>query len=120
MAVLKADGYGHGATPLARVASVLGHRLWGFGVSSVEEGLALRESGRTEKILILGSLYPFESYDVVLKNKLIPTVASRVSAQALSLRAPTRDVQPPVMSKSIRVWDGLECPPSRPARFWFP
>jgi alanine racemase len=87
MAVLKADAYGHGATPLACVTSVLGQRLWGFGVSSVEEGLALRESGRTENILILGSLFPFESYDVVLKNKLIPTVASRVSAQALSLRA---------------------------------
>jgi alanine racemase len=90
MAVLKADGYGHGATPLAQAARVLGTRLWGFGVSSVEEGLALRDGGCKENILILGSLYPFESFDVVLKNDLIPTVASRASALALASRAVQR------------------------------
>lgn len=84
MAVLKADGYGHGATPLARAASVLGNRLWGFGVSSAEEGISLRAAGLTEKILVLGSLFPFESYAAVLDHHLIPTVASRSSAQALA------------------------------------
>lgn len=90
MAVLKADGYGHGAEPLAKAAGVLGERLWGFGVSSVEEGVALRDAGLKEKILILGSLYPFESFDTVLDRHLIPTVASRVSAEALSQRAERR------------------------------
>lgn len=90
MAVLKADGYGHGATPLAKAASVLGNRLWGFGVSSVEEGIALREAGLQQKILILGSLFPFESFDTVLDHHLIPTVASRTSAHALAQRAQRR------------------------------
>lgn len=92
MAVLKADAYGHGAAPLAAAARTagLGGRLWGFGVSSVEEGVALRDAGVRESILILGSLYPFDSYDVVLDRALIPTVASRGSAQALAQRAEKR------------------------------
>ncbi|MBK8576562.1 MAG: alanine racemase [Elusimicrobia bacterium] len=90
MAVLKADGYGHGASPLAKAASVLGNRLWGFGVSSVEEGVALREAGLKEKILVLGSLFPFDSFDTVLDHHLIPTVASRASASALVQRAQRR------------------------------
>jgi alanine racemase len=90
MAVLKADAYGHGAAPLAKAARVLGDRLWGFGVSSVEEGIALRHAGQKEKILILGSVYPFESFDTVLDHRLIPTVASRASADALAQRAQQR------------------------------
>lgn len=90
MAVLKADGYGHGATPLAKAASILGSRLWGFGVSSVEEGISLRHAGLKQKILILGSLYPFDSFDAVLDHRLIPTVASRSSAEALAQRAKKR------------------------------
>ncbi|HNG44921.1 MAG TPA: alanine racemase [Elusimicrobiota bacterium] len=89
MAVLKADGYGHGALPLARAAARLGKkvRLWGFGVSSVEEGLALRAGGLRERILVLGSLYPFESLDVALAGRLTPTIGSRGAAQALASRA---------------------------------
>jgi alanine racemase len=43
-----------------------------------------------EPILILGSLYPFDSHDVVLEHNLIPTVASRSSAHALAQRAHRR------------------------------
>ncbi len=90
MPVLKADGYGHGAALLARSVSAVGTRLWGYGVSSVEEGVALRDAGVTQKILILGSLFPFDSFDTVLEKNLIPTVASRSSAQALAQRAQRR------------------------------
>jgi alanine racemase len=90
MPVLKADGYGHGAALLARAVAGERNRLWGFGVSSVEEGVALRDAGITQKILILGSLFPFDSFDTVLEKNLIPTVASRSSAQALAQRAQRR------------------------------
>src|SRR4051812_15605265 len=78
LAVLKADGYGHGARELARVASETADvPLWGFGVSSVEEGISLREAGFKQPILILGSLYPFENFESALKYDLTPTLASR-------------------------------------------
>ena len=84
VAVLKADAYGHGAVPLARAANVLQSRLWGFGVSSVEEGLELRQAGVTNRVLILGSVYPFENFGPVLDAGLTPTVASQASALALA------------------------------------
>ncbi|MBK9070388.1 MAG: alanine racemase [Myxococcales bacterium] len=52
-AVIKADGYGHGAV---QVASVLdGHpAVCGFAVSLVEEGVALRDAGVVAPVLVLG------------------------------------------------------------------
>jgi len=85
LVVLKADGYGHGALALAKASAGLsGLPFWGFGVSSVEEGVALREAGFSQRVLILGSLYPFEAFEVAVKHDLTPTVASRLSAQALA------------------------------------
>ncbi|MGI8666944.1 MAG: alanine racemase [Jatrophihabitans sp.] len=49
MAVVKADGYGHGLVPSAR-AAVAGGASW-LGVAMLEEALALRQAGITERIL---------------------------------------------------------------------
>ena len=49
MAVVKADGFGHGAVPVARTALANG-ASW-LGVSFVEEALALREAGLDAPIL---------------------------------------------------------------------
>ncbi|MDV6013079.1 alanine racemase [Haloechinothrix sp. LS1_15] len=49
MAVVKADGYGHGAVPVAR-AALRGGANW-LGACSVAEALALRESGITAPVL---------------------------------------------------------------------
>lgn len=88
--VLKADGYGHGAVPLAQASLRSGARLWGFGVSSVEEGVALRDGGVKEPVLILGSLFPFESFEAALDYGLTPAVASPAAAQALGRLAARR------------------------------
>ncbi|MBX5467334.1 MAG: alanine racemase [Firmicutes bacterium] len=55
MAVVKADGYGHGAVPVARAALEAG-ATW-LGVALAEEGAALREAGITAPILVLGQSY---------------------------------------------------------------
>ncbi|OBI52801.1 alanine racemase [Mycobacterium kyorinense] len=49
MAVVKADGYGHGATPVARAA--LGAGATELGVATIEEALALRADGITAPVL---------------------------------------------------------------------
>ncbi|MHC5269157.1 alanine racemase [Enterococcus sp. LJL98] len=51
-AVVKANGYGHGAVPVAKAAVAGG--VTGFCVATLDEGIALRQSGITEEILILG------------------------------------------------------------------
>lgn len=56
MAVVKADGYGHGALPSAR-AALRGGATW-LGVARVEEALELREGDIFAPILILGWIPP--------------------------------------------------------------
>ena len=56
-AVVKADAYGHGAIPVSRALAAEGAR-W-LAVSSVEEGVALREAGLGTRILVMADCLPF-------------------------------------------------------------
>lgn len=56
MAVVKADGYGHGMIPVAR-ACVQAGATW-LGTATLEEALTLRENGLTVPILIFGVTCP--------------------------------------------------------------
>ena len=56
LAVVKADAYGHGAVPVARVLQEEGAD-W-FGVASLEEGEELRQGGITRPVLIFGYTPP--------------------------------------------------------------
>src|SRR5438105_3419486 len=49
MAVVKADGYGHGLVPSAR-AALAGGASW-LGVAMLDEALALRQAGITSRVL---------------------------------------------------------------------
>ena len=49
MTVVKADGYGHGMIPVARAARQ-GGAVW-LGAATMEEALALRDSGDTGRVL---------------------------------------------------------------------
>ena len=51
MAVVKADGYGHGMIPAAR-AALAGGASW-LGVADIAEALALRRAGITAPVLCL-------------------------------------------------------------------
>jgi alanine racemase len=90
MFVVKANAYGHDAVLCAQAAEKARAADW-LGVSSVEEGMALREAGVKLPVLILGSLYPFESALAAAAHDLTPVVASlegarRVAEAALRLR----------------------------------
>ncbi|WP_026702722.1 alanine racemase [Salibacterium aidingense] len=56
MAVVKADGYGHGAVETARAALDAGAGF--LGVALLEEALELREAGIEEPVLVLGRINP--------------------------------------------------------------
>ncbi len=81
--VVKANAYGHDAALCARAAENARAADW-LGVSSVEEGVALRDAGSSLPILILGSLYPFESVLAAVAHNLTPVVASLEAAKRLA------------------------------------
>lgn len=70
-AVVKADAYGHGAVPCARSLEAEG-ATW-FGVSSVDEGIALRQGGIRGRILLLSGFWRGDEEDIIL-NDLTPAV----------------------------------------------
>lgn len=57
-AVVKADGYGHGAAAVAR-AALAGGATW-LGVATAQEAAELRTAGFDEPVLIMGALSPEE------------------------------------------------------------
>jgi alanine racemase len=73
MAVVKANGYGHGDVDVARAAIEAG-ATW-VGVALVEEGLRLRGAGIEAPILVLSEL-PAGSEAVALAHRLTPTLYS--------------------------------------------
>ncbi len=83
--VLKADGYGHGALPLAREA-VKDPRVWGIAVATVEEAEELRQGGIPKPLLILGYTYE-ENYEQIAREEFRPAVFKLSMAQKLSQAA---------------------------------
>ena len=58
MAVVKADGYGHG---IEEVSKALVGEVEAFGVATLEEALAVREAvGQGPAVMVLGALLPDE------------------------------------------------------------
>jgi alanine racemase len=85
-AVVKADGYGHGAVDVARAAMAAGAE--GLCVALVAEGLALRRAGIDAPILIL-SEQPPETVGHIVEHRLTPTVYTRQFLDALVAEGPT-------------------------------
>ena len=70
-AVVKADGYGHGAVECARALESEGAE-W-LGVTDAAEGLALRGAGTKARILLLTGIWKGEEDGIVAQN-LTPTI----------------------------------------------
>lgn len=84
LGVVKADAYGHGAVEVARVLEAEGAR-W-LAVSSVEEGVALREGGIQARILVMGGFLPQEC-EALLEYRLTPAVHSLEALRDLECAA---------------------------------
>ncbi len=74
MAVVKADGYGHGAEAVAKAALRGGAN--DLGVATLQEGIQLRQVGVDCPILVLGNLIDSEDLRACLHWKLMPTLSS--------------------------------------------
>ena len=73
MAVVKADGYGHGAETVAKAALQGGASH--LGVATLQEGIELREAGLICPILILGNLTQVEELGACFHWDLMPTIS---------------------------------------------
>lgn len=92
MAVVKADGYGHGAVEAAQAALRSGaDRL---GVATLDEGVALRAAGISAPVHLL-SEPPHSAAASVLEAELVPALYSRAFAVALSRAAALAQARAP-------------------------
>ncbi|MBR2406468.1 MAG: alanine racemase [Clostridia bacterium] len=96
MAIVKADGYGHGAVPTAK-ALVEAGADW-LAVSNLCEAAELREAGLTQAILILGYTPPEEAAELA-RLHITQTVSDAAYAEALEAEAAHAGVVLPVHIK---------------------
>lgn len=80
LAVIKADGYGHGATVLGEF---LKNQVDYYGVATIEEAKELRDNGIELPILILGYTSPSQYIELV-KNDITQTIYSLEMAKEIS------------------------------------
>lgn len=89
-AVIKADGYGHGAVQVAQ--ALLEEGATHFAVSNLDEAVQLRLEGITCPILLL-SYTPPEEAEKLAKYNITQTVVGIAHAKALSVAAKKANVQ---------------------------
>ena len=80
-AIVKADGYGHGAVPVAK-AALAGGATW-LGVALAEEGHELREAGLGAPVLVL-SEPPSEAMALVAEDALAASIYTHEGLSALA------------------------------------
>ncbi|MBO5273974.1 MAG: alanine racemase [Clostridia bacterium] len=85
LAVIKANGYGHGALPIARRLSREG-LVWGYGVATAGEAMQLRRGGIEEPILILGATFAL-SWETLIEHDVRLTVFDVDTAKEISAAA---------------------------------
>jgi alanine racemase len=88
-AVVKADGYGHGATPAAR-AALAGGATW-LAVATADEAAELRVAGLEEPILVMGALSS-EEIDAALAARAEVVAWDRQFVERLAATASSRAV----------------------------
>lgn len=85
MAVIKSDGYGHGAVQVAEVLEKYDY-IWGFAVATLDEAVVLRTEGIKKPILVLGCIFP-DQYLEMLDNDIRMNVYTEEMAKEISYMA---------------------------------
>ena len=84
MAVVKANGYGHGLAWVARALTDAN----AFGVSSMEEGIQLREADITQPICLLEGFFTPDELPLLAKYRLEPAIHCDNQIKMLAQAAP--------------------------------
>ncbi len=94
IAVIKANGYGHGA---ARIASELDQLdyVWGYAAATFEEAREIRQAGSSKPVLILGHCFPY-CYEELADLAIRPAVFRKDSLAQLSRAAQAKGSRIPI------------------------
>lgn len=109
-AVVKADGYGHGAAPVA-LAALRAGATW-LGVALVEEGVALRREGIDAPVLVLSEPAP-AAMATAVAHDLTPAVYTAAGVEALCAAA-GRDGRSEAFEVHLKVDTGMHRVGARP------
>lgn len=63
--VIKTDGYGHGASQIARYVMENKDYMWGYAVATLDEAVLLKKSGIKKPVLVLGCIFPDQRDDMI-------------------------------------------------------
>ena len=85
MAVIKADGYGHGAVQIAEMMERWNY-IWGFAVATLDEAVVLGTEGIQKPILVLGCVFP-DQYMEMLKHEIRMNIYTEEMAESISRMA---------------------------------
>lgn len=85
IAVIKTDGYGHGAVPIAELFEDVDY-VWGYATASLDEAKVLREAGIKKPVLVLGCVFP-DQYEEMIRLDIRGTVYTREMAQNMAAAA---------------------------------
>lgn len=85
IAVLKTDGYGHGAGPIAKMMEEKEY-VWGYAVALLEEAILLRRTGVKKPILCLGCVFP-EQFEEAMNEGVRMNVYTYEMAKSISDKA---------------------------------
>lgn len=82
LTVLKADGCGHGALPVAHLLEEKEY-LWGFAVATLDEAMVLRKDGVKKPVLVLGCIFPEQRAEAI-SHEIRQTVYTVKMAEEIS------------------------------------
>jgi len=90
LCMVKANGYGHGATEISPTLARAGADA--FGVATLEEAVQLREAGIQAPLIVLAGVFPAQ-LDTFVEYKLTPVVHDLISLKALDRESSRRQVE---------------------------
>jgi len=79
LAVIKANGYGHGMLRVARALEAAD----GFAVLALQEGIALREAGFTQEILLLEGFFTPDELPLLVQHRISSVIHAQWQMDAL-------------------------------------
>ena len=82
MAVIKMDGYGHGAVQIAKLLEPKDY-IWGYAVATLDEAILLKDACLKKPVLVLGCIFP-DQWEAMIENEVRMTTYTVEMAKEVS------------------------------------